>query len=39
MACAVHSTLAKGESYTTLEFKINLVRPLTGKVDRSPPRA
>ena len=32
MACAVHSTLAKGESYTTLEFKINLVRPLTEKV-------
>ena len=32
MACAVHSTLAKGESYTTLEFKINLVRALTDKV-------
>jgi uncharacterized protein (TIGR00369 family) len=29
VACAIHSTLAKGETYTTLEFKINLVRPLT----------
>ena len=29
MACAVQTTLAQGESYTTLEFKINLVRPLT----------
>ncbi len=29
MGCAVHSTLPKGRSYTTLEFKINLVRPLS----------
>lgn len=29
LACAVHSTLAKGETYTTLEIKVNLVRPLT----------
>jgi uncharacterized protein (TIGR00369 family) len=29
MACAVHSTLAQGKGYTTLEFKINLVRALT----------
>jgi uncharacterized protein (TIGR00369 family) len=29
MACAVHSTLRKAESYTTREFKINLVRALT----------
>jgi uncharacterized protein (TIGR00369 family) len=29
LACAIHSTLAKGESYTTLEIKVNLVRPLT----------
>ncbi len=29
LACAVHSTLAPGESYTTLEIKVNLVRPLT----------
>jgi uncharacterized protein (TIGR00369 family) len=29
VACAVHSTLAKGEAYTTLELKLNLVRALT----------
>jgi uncharacterized protein (TIGR00369 family) len=29
LACAVHTTLAKGETYTTLEIKVNLVRPLT----------
>jgi uncharacterized protein (TIGR00369 family) len=29
LGCAVHSTLGKGESYTTLELKVNLVRPLT----------
>src|SRR5262249_35834897 len=27
--CAIHSTLAKGETATTLEIKINLVRALT----------
>ena len=27
----MHATLAKGEAYTTLEFKLNLVRPLTDK--------
>jgi uncharacterized protein (TIGR00369 family) len=32
MACTVHSTLAKGESYTTLELKVNLVRALTAEV-------
>ena len=31
VACAVHTTLAQGEAYTTLEFKLNLVRPLTEK--------
>src|SRR5215210_8301422 len=31
MACAVHSTLKRGDSYTTLEFKINLVRALTAE--------
>jgi uncharacterized protein (TIGR00369 family) len=31
LACAVHSTLRRGESYTTLEFKINLVRALTSE--------
>jgi len=29
LGCAVHSTLAEGESYVTAEFKLNLVRPLT----------
>ena len=29
LACAVHSTLLRGETYTTLEIKVNLVRPLT----------
>jgi uncharacterized protein (TIGR00369 family) len=32
VACAVHSTLAKGETYATLELKLNLVRALTDKV-------
>ena len=31
MACAVHSTLPAGKGYTTLEFKINLVRGVTMK--------
>lgn len=31
MACAVHSTLPPGKGYTTLEFKINLVRGVTMK--------
>jgi len=34
VACAVHSTLAKGEGYTTLELKLNLVRALTPDVGR-----
>ncbi len=29
LGCAVHATLAQGERYTTLEVKVNLVRPLT----------
>ena len=29
MGCAVHSTLAAGDLYTTLEFKINFIRALT----------
>lgn len=32
VACAVHTTLAAGEAYTTAELKINIVRPLTDKV-------
>ena len=37
LGCAVHSTLSKGETYTTLEIKVNLVRPLTK--DTGPVRA
>jgi uncharacterized protein (TIGR00369 family) len=37
LGCAVHSTLEKGEAYTTLELKVNLVRPLTK--DTGPIRA
>ena len=29
LGCAVHTTLAPGERYTTLEIKINYVRPIT----------
>ena len=29
MACAVHSTLAVGQAYTSLEIKVNFVRALT----------
>ncbi len=29
VGCAVHTTLKKGEGYTTLELKLNLVRALT----------
>jgi len=29
LGCAVHSTLAAGERYTTLEVKTNFVRPIT----------
>ncbi len=29
MGCAVHTTLAAGERYTTLETKVNFVRPIT----------
>jgi uncharacterized protein (TIGR00369 family) len=28
MGCAVHSALAAGQGYTTVEFKLNLVRPI-----------
>lgn len=37
LGCAVFSTLAKGETWTTLELKFNLVRPLTK--DTGPVRA
>ena len=29
MGCAVHTTLAEGDRYTTLEVKTNFVRPIT----------
>jgi uncharacterized protein (TIGR00369 family) len=29
VGCAVHATLKKGEGYTTLELKLNLVRAIT----------
>jgi uncharacterized protein (TIGR00369 family) len=29
MGCAVHSTLESGQGYTTVELKINYVRPIT----------
>jgi uncharacterized protein (TIGR00369 family) len=32
MGCAVHSTLSAGKGYTTLELKLNIVRPLTEAV-------
>ena len=35
MGCAIHSTLPKGSSYSTVELKVNFVRPMstkTGKV-------
>jgi uncharacterized protein (TIGR00369 family) len=31
LACAVQTTLAKGEGYTTVEFKVNLTRPILPK--------
>ena len=34
MACAVHSTIPPGKGYTTLEFKINLVRAVTIKTGK-----
>jgi uncharacterized protein (TIGR00369 family) len=32
VGCAVHSTLPAGKGYTTLEIKVNLVRPLSDSV-------
>ena len=31
MGCAIHSTLKKGYGYTTVELKINMVRPMSDK--------
>lgn len=32
VGCAVHTTLPAGRGYTTLEIKVNMVRPLTNAV-------
>lgn len=32
MGCAVQSTLPAGKAYTTIEFRVNLVRPLNASV-------
>jgi uncharacterized protein (TIGR00369 family) len=37
LGCAIFSTIAKGDAWTTLELKLNLVRPLTK--DTGPVRA
>lgn len=29
VACVIHTTLPAGKAYTTLELKVNMVRPLT----------
>ena len=29
MGCAIHTTLAAGETYTTLEVKVNFIRPIS----------
>ena len=34
MSCAVHTTLAAGERYTTLELKVNFVRAVTAATGR-----
>ena len=34
MACAIHSTLPAGVGYTTLELKVNFIRPLTRDTGR-----
>lgn len=34
MSCAVHTTLAVGERYTTLELKVNFVRAITAATGR-----
>ncbi|HEY8187271.1 MAG TPA: PaaI family thioesterase [Pyrinomonadaceae bacterium] len=34
MGCAVHSTLPAGAGYTTLEIKVNYIRPMTAETGR-----
>ena len=31
LGCAVHTTLPAGMAYTTVEFKVNLIRPITDR--------
>lgn len=33
VACAVHTTLPQGRTYTTVELKVNFVRPVTEEVE------
>src|SRR3954471_5301002 len=37
LGCCVHTTMAKGEGYTTLETKVNLVRAITKETARITP--
>ena len=39
MGCAVHSTLPAGGGYTTLEIKVNYIRPMTAETGRVPATA
>ncbi len=34
LGCAVHTTLERGEAYTTLTLEVKLVRAVTGEVDK-----
>jgi uncharacterized protein (TIGR00369 family) len=34
MGCAVHSTVPRGSSYTTLEFKVSLIRAITAETGK-----
>jgi uncharacterized protein (TIGR00369 family) len=34
MGCAIHSTLPAGVGYTTIELKVNLLRPITTKTGK-----
>lgn len=34
MACAIHTLLPRSGAYTTLELKVNFVRPVTGETGR-----
>lgn len=34
MGCAVHSTLPAGAAYTTLEIKVNYIRPMTAETGK-----